>query len=130
MSWEDDVYWAAACEAALRAADEADLVLVPTEFLGRSPRFAFIDYAWALDPGARRIAWCCPKDDADRLAPWVHAAHGDPARLRWANEVFVLEGNFAWSEFASRSSLRNWLSWVPRFESQQKESAARRCVCW
>jgi polysaccharide pyruvyl transferase WcaK-like protein len=125
MSWEDDVYWVAACEAALRAADEADLVLVPTEFLGRSPRFAFLDYAWALDPGARRIAWCCPKDDADRLAPWVHAAHGDPARLRWANEVFVLEGNFAWSEFASRSSLRNWLSWVRRIRRCRKGLASR-----
>jgi polysaccharide pyruvyl transferase WcaK-like protein len=125
MSWEDDAFWVAACEAALRAADEAELVLVPTEFLDRSPRFAFLEYSWAIEPGVRRVAWCCPKDDADRLAPWVHAAHGDRARLRWANEVFVLESNFAWSEPHSRSSVQHWSSWAQRIKRYRKGVASR-----
>lgn len=114
MSWRDDRYWAAAFEAAVEAADEAELVLVPSEFLGEHPRFVPLEYSWGLRHEGRRIAWCCSKDDAHRLAPWVHEEHGERRHCRWANEVFVLCGRFGWSRKASWRSVRHWQAWRER----------------
>jgi polysaccharide pyruvyl transferase WcaK-like protein len=114
MTWREDRYWAAAFEAALEAAGEADLVLVPSEFLGEHPRFAPLEYSWGLLPEGRRIAWCCSKDDAHRLAPWVHEGHADRRHCRWANEVFVLCGRFGWARKASWLSVRHWQVWRER----------------
>lgn len=83
-----DVYWTAAAEAALRALDEAKHVLVPAEFLALDRRFAPLEYAWGLE-GTERLAWCCSKDDVDRIAPWLLDAHGKVTEnYAWANEVF------------------------------------------
>ncbi|MGM9488981.1 polysaccharide pyruvyl transferase family protein [Ideonella sp. YS5] len=114
MSWRDDRYWAAAFKAALEAADDAELVLVPSEFLGEHPRFVPLEYSWGLRHEGRRIAWCCSKDDAHRLAPWVHEEHAERRHCRWANEVFVLCGRFGWSQKASWLSVRHWQVWRER----------------
>ncbi len=114
MSWQDDPYWVAASEAALRAAEEADLVLVPTEFLELHERFAPLEYSWGLSPSAYRIAWCCSKDDAHRLAPWALAGHADRRQCGWANEVFVLCAAFGWKRRATSASVRHWQAWRER----------------
>ncbi|MBN8488007.1 MAG: hypothetical protein J0M20_09845, partial [Burkholderiales bacterium] len=94
MSWKNDAFWVAARDAALAAATEADVVLVPSEFLGEHRAFAPIEFAWGLDPAQHRVAWCCSKDDAHRLAPWVLEREQRQAQHRWANEVFVLGAAF------------------------------------
>jgi hypothetical protein len=114
MSWRDDRYWVAARDAALMAAQEADIVLAPSEFLGLHPKFVPLEYSWGLAPEGRRIAWCCSKDDAHRLAPWIHQEYAERRHCRWANEVFVLCGRFGWSEKASLLSIRHWQSWRER----------------
>lgn len=111
MSWQEDSFWVAASQAALAAADEAELVLVPSEFLELHPRFAPLEYSWGLAHEGRRIAWCCSKDDAHRLAPWVHQDHDNRRHCRWSNEVFVLCGRFGWAAKATADSIRHWQAW-------------------
>ena len=114
MSWRDDPYWRAASEAALLAAEEADLVMVPSEFLELHERFVPLEYSWGLAHQGRRIAWCCSKDDAHRFAPWVHEDHMDRRHCAWSNEVFVLCGRFGWSRKATPTSIRHWQAWRER----------------
>lgn len=111
MSWQQDPFWVAASQAALAAAEEAELVLVPSEFLDLHPRFVPLEYSWGLAHAGRRIAWCCSKDDARRLAPWVHEDHANRRHCRWANEVFVLCGRFGWAAKTSTDSIRHWQAW-------------------
>ena len=96
-----DPYWAAAAETALRALDEAEHVLVPAEFLELHPRFAPLEFAWGLDADAR-LAWCCSKDDVDRIAPWLLDGRLDHSFYKWSNEVFVLGAAFHWRRRCSR----------------------------
>ena len=118
-----DTYWQAALEAALRATEEAEHVLVPAEFLPHHPRFAPLEYSWGLK-GLARLAWCCSKDDVDRLAPWLHAR---TSSYVWSNEVFVLGGNFRWSRRADAESERHLVAWrerVARYRSGVPSRAA------
>jgi pyruvyltransferase len=114
MSWRDDAFWQAACEAALAATQEADLVMVPSEFLELHERFVPLEYSWGLAPRGRKIAWCCSKDDAHRLAPWVHEDYAERRMCAWSNEVFVLCGRVAWVRKASADSVRHWQAWRER----------------
>jgi polysaccharide pyruvyl transferase WcaK-like protein len=114
MSWRQDRYWVDALEAAMQACQEADVVLVPSEFLGLHERFMPLEYSWGLDPTRRRIAWCCTKDDAHRLAPWVHAPAPVRQHCAWSNEVFVLCAHFGWSRRATSASIRHWQAWRER----------------
>lgn len=112
--WKRDRVWLAASRAAVEAAEEADVVFVTTEFLELHPRFVPLEYSWGLGPDGRRVAWCCGKDDAYRLAPWVHEGRADRKECRWANEAFVLGGRFQWSRRPSLLSLHHWQSWRDR----------------
>lgn len=114
-----DGYWQAASEAALRALGEADYVLVPTEFLPLNPRFAPLEFSWGLQ-GIERLAWCCSKDDVHRLAPWLHPAAAAPASCGWANEVFVVGGNFQWARPADAASRRHLVAWFERVRRYRK----------
>ena len=109
----EDAYWEQALQAALRAAEVAVHVLVPEEFLPLHPRFAPLEYSWALDPRTR-LAWCCSKDDVDRLAPWLHETAGEPAHCAWANEVFVLGSAYPWPQEADAHSRRHFTAWQER----------------
>jgi pyruvyltransferase len=120
MSWQQDPFWVAASQAALDAAEEAELVLVPSEFLELHPRFAPLEYSWGLAPAGRRIAWCCGKDDAHRLAPWVHEDYDNRRHCRWSNEVFVLCGHFGWSAKAGSDSVRHWQAWREKVAAHLK----------
>jgi polysaccharide pyruvyl transferase WcaK-like protein len=111
MSWREDSFWVAASEAALAAAEVADLVFVPSEFLDLHDRFVPLEYSWGLDTEVRRLAWCCSKDDAHRLAPWMHAWHGERRHCAWSNEVFVVCGNVRWPRRASSASVGHWQAW-------------------
>jgi polysaccharide pyruvyl transferase WcaK-like protein len=111
MSWRQDAYWVAASDAAMAASREAELVLVPSEFLELNERFVPLEYSWGLEPRGRKIAWCCSKDDAHRLAPWIHSGHADRRSCSWANEVFVLCSNFVALRKASSTSIRHWQAW-------------------
>ena len=119
-----DPYWAAASEAALRALDEADYVLVPAEFLSLSQRFAPLEYSWGCQ-GTPRLAWCCSKDDVDRLAPWLHTSSGGDACYQWSNEVFVLGGSFEWSKPADAKSRRHLAAWHERLRRYRAGVPAR-----
>jgi len=110
-NWKNDRAWVAASRAALEAAEEADVVFVTTEFLELHPRFVPLEYSWGLQPAGRRVAWCCNKDDAYRLAPWVHEGRADRRECRWANGVFVVGGRVEWSRSPSFLSLRHWAVW-------------------
>lgn len=125
MSWLNDAFWVAAKEAALAATDEADVVLVPSEFLGLHDKFAPLEYAWGLDPRDQRIAWCCSKDDVHRLAPWVQATEHRSASHAWANEVFVLGAAFAWRQAASAASRRHLPSWRERLADHRAGRSRR-----
>jgi len=114
MDWRQDPYWLAASRSALDAAEEADWVLVPAEFLGLHAKFVPLEYSWGLPHRDRRIAWCCSKDDAHRFADWVHEDHDNRRLCRWANEVFVTCANFQWGRRASTESIRHWQSWRQR----------------
>src|SRR5690606_19008225 len=91
-----DAYWSAACDAALAALREAEHVLVPNEFLLADRRFAPLEFSWGMEPAQTALAWCCSKDDVDRIAPWLLAAATEEPFYAWANEVFVLGANFRW----------------------------------
>jgi polysaccharide pyruvyl transferase WcaK-like protein len=119
-----DGYWAAASAAAKRALDEADRVLVPAEFLSLDARFAPLEYSWGLE-GAERLAWCCSKDDVDRLAPWLRDAARGESHYAWANEVFVLGGNFAWRRAADADSKRHLTAWLERVDRYRAGTPAR-----
>lgn len=122
-----DSYWEAAANAALRALREAEYVLVPAEFLPLDPRFAPLEYSWGLE-GIERLAWCCSKDDVDRLAPWLlDGAYGKgPGYYTWANEVFVLGANFRWKRRASRASQQHLISWFERVERYRRGVPSRQ----
>lgn len=125
MSWKEDGYWVAAFEAALRATHQADIVLVATPFVGLHEKFVPLEYSWGINPSGRRIAWCCTKDDAHRLATWVHTAYGDRSRCGWANEVFILCANFAWKPKATSDSIRHWHAWRDKVMLHLKGGAMR-----
>jgi polysaccharide pyruvyl transferase WcaK-like protein len=119
-----DPYWADAAAQALKAAQEAECVLVPADFLSMHPKFAPLEFSWALRNFAR-LAWCCSKDDVDRLAPWLHA---DAARIEqhaWSNEVFVLGGNFKWHSPASSLSKKHLAAWFERLARYRKGVSMR-----
>ncbi len=130
-----DAFWQAASDAALRALDEAEHVLVPTEFLSLSARFAPLEFSWGLQ-GTERLAWCCSKDDVHRLAPWLHPHAAERASCAWGNEVFVVGGNFQWSRPADAASRRHLPAWfervrryrkgVPSYRSTERWPLARR----
>ena len=119
-----DPYWAAAAEAALRALDDADHVLVPAEFLELDPRFAPLEFAWGLE-GEARLAWCCSKDDVDRVAPWLLDDRLDHSFYRWSNEVFVLGAAFRWRRPADGESKRHLTAWFERVEQYRRGVEAR-----
>jgi pyruvyltransferase len=119
-----DPYWAAAAEAALRALDEADHVLVPAEFLELDPRFAPLEFAWGLE-GEARLAWCCSKDDVDRVAPWLLDGRVDDSFYQWANEVFVVGAAFRWRRPPDAESKRHLTAWFERVEQYRRGVEAR-----
>ena len=119
-----DPYWAAAAEAALRALDEADHVLVPAEFLELDPRFAPLEFAWGLE-GEARLAWCCSKDDVDRVAPWLLDERLDHSFYTWSNEVFVLGAAFRWRRPPDAESKRHLTAWFERVEQYRRGVEAR-----
>lgn len=124
-----DPYWYAASEQALRAAATADHVLVPAEFLDLHPKFAPLEFSWGLRT-AGRLAWCCSKDDVDRLAPWFHPSARDVAHCLWSNEVFVVGGNFPAprpTDEHSRMHLNAWFERLDRYAggTPARESRAR-----
>ncbi len=122
-----DGYWQAAYEAALRALDEAEHVLVPSEFLPLNPRFGPLEYSWGLkDVG--RLAWCCSKDDVHRLAPWLHRAAVESSSSAWSNEVFVVGGNFRWSRRADAASRRHLVAWHERVRRYRRGVPAYRSL--
>src|SRR5690606_22069009 len=123
-----DSYWEAAANAALRALSEAEYVLVPAEFLPLDPRFAPLEYSWGLE-GIERLAWCCSKDDVDRLAPWLlDGAYGKAAVFySWANEVFVLGGNFRWKKRISEANRQHLAAWFERVEQYRRGVPSRPC---
>jgi pyruvyltransferase len=110
-----DLYWGAASVQALNAVAEAQYVLVPAEFLDLHPRFAPLEFSWGLRD-MPRLAWCCSKDDIDRLAPWLHAAAADATKCAWANEVFVLGGNFQWRHAVDAHSAMHLTAWFQRLD--------------
>ena len=122
-----DASWQAAAEAALRALDEAQYVLVPSEFLSLSPRFAPLEFSWGLKE-VERLAWCCSKDDVHRLAPWLHPAAADRASCAWANDVFVVGGKFQWARPADAASRRHLPAWFERLRRYRKGIPAYRSV--
>ena len=119
-----DPYWAAAAEAALRALDEADHVLVPAEFLELDPRFAPLEFAWGLE-GEGRLAWCCSKDDVDRVAPWLLDGRLDHSFYKWSNEVFVVGAAFRWRRPPGAESKRHLAAWFERVEQYRRGVEAR-----
>ena len=119
-----DPYWAAAAEAALRALDEADYVLVPAEFLELDPRFAPLEFAWGLE-GEARLAWCCSKDDVDRVAPWLLDGRVDHSFYQWSNEVFVVGAAFSWRRPLDADSKRHLTAWFERVEQYRRGVEAR-----
>lgn len=123
-----DSYWEAAANAALRALREAEYVLVPAEFLPLDPRFAPLEYSWGLE-GIEKLAWCCSKDDVDRLAPWLlDGAYGKAAVFySWANEVFVLGGNFRWKKRISEANRQHLAAWFERVEQYRRGVPSRPC---
>lgn len=125
MSWRDDPFWRAASEAALAATREVDLVMVPSEFLELHDRFIPLEYSWGLAPEGRRIAWCCSKDDAHRLAPWIHEGYAERRACAWSNEVFVLCGRVDWARKASAASVRHWQAWRERVAAYVAGRSAR-----
>ncbi len=119
-----DPYWAAAAEAALRALDEAEHVLVPAEFLELDPRFAPLEFAWGLE-GNARLAWCCSKDDVDRVAPWLLDGRVNHSFYTWSNEVFVLGAAFPWRRRPDVESKRHLPAWFERVEQYRRGVEAR-----
>src|SRR5690606_2110329 len=109
-----DSYWKVAAEAALAALGEADYVLTPAEFLPLDARFAPLEYSWGLKGLGLRLAFCCPKHDVDRLAPWL--ANRRTSCYRWSNEVFVLGANFDWSQRADANSQSHLVAWFEQLE--------------
>lgn len=124
MATLPDNYWQAAADAALRALDEAEHVLVPHEFLALHERFAPLEFSWGLKD-QRRLAWCCSKDDVDRLAPWLVERAQDAAYFTWANEVFVLGGNFRWAKAADAASGQHLPAWFERVTAYRAGGPAR-----
>jgi polysaccharide pyruvyl transferase WcaK-like protein len=120
-----DSYWLAASEQALRAAEDAECVLVPAEFLHLHPRFMPLEFSWGLR-GIERLAWCCSKDDVDRLAPWLHAAARDPEKCAWSNEVFVVGGTFRWARAADAQSRAHLNAWFERLDAYGNGVRARQ----
>jgi polysaccharide pyruvyl transferase WcaK-like protein len=127
VSWRDDPYWTAAAAAATAALDEADVVLVPHEFLDLEERFAPLEFSFGLDAAKRKIAYCCTKNDADRLADAMLS--DSESRYRWANEVFVLGGSFKWRR-ADRPSLRQHLRFWQLMLDRRKRGAITRDPNW
>jgi polysaccharide pyruvyl transferase WcaK-like protein len=125
MSWRDDGYWVAASQAAMAAACHAELVFVPSEFLDLNERFVPLEYSWGLSPSRRKLAWCCTKDDAHRLAPWVHDWNLDRGYCAWSNEVFILCGNYKPAVRASASSINHWQAWRERVEAYRSGHTSR-----
>jgi pyruvyltransferase len=119
-----DPYWAAAAKAALRALDEAEHVLVPAEFLDLDPRFAPLEFAWGFE-GDARLAWCCSKDDVDRVAPWLLDERLDASFYKWSNEVFVLGAAFRWRRALDAESGRHLAAWFERVEQYRRGVEAR-----
>lgn len=119
-----DPYWYAAAEQALRAANEANHVLVPAEFLDLHPKFAPLEFSWGLRNVAR-LAWCCSKDDVDRLAPWFHPSARLASRCVWSNEVFVVGGNFSFSYSADQQSRMHLTAWYERLDRYASGIPAR-----
>ncbi len=119
-----DPYWNAAAQASFDALHESRYVLVPEDFLPLHPRFLPLEYAWGLH--TERLAWCCVKDDVDRLAPSLLASNGNDVQFyRWANEVFVLGANFPWAEQADSESRRHLCAWFERLERYRSGIPAR-----
>jgi pyruvyltransferase len=127
VTWRDDPYWTAAAAAATAALDEADVVLVPHEFLDLDERFVPLEFSYGLDAATRKIAYCCTKNDADRLAPAVLS--DAESRYRWANEVFVLGGSFKWRR-ADRASLRQHLRLWQLMLDRRHRAAVTRDPTW
>lgn len=120
-----DPYWYAASEQALRAAALADYVLVPAEFLDLHPKFAPLEFSWGLR-NVDRLAWCCSKDDVDRLAPWLHPFARDVRKCLWSNEVFVAGANFAPSHAADEQSRMHLNAWFERLDRYASGVPARQ----
>jgi pyruvyltransferase len=120
-----DRYWQAAADAAVAALDEAELVLVPQEFLPLSDRFLPLEFSWGMVLRGRRVAVCCVKDDTRRISPALLATLAGRRHHRWANEVFVLGANFQWKR-ADRAVLDTHLgSWEERLQAQRRGVAVR-----
>src|SRR5690606_1145417 len=90
-----DQAWHAAFEVVLGALEEAECVLAPNEFLLADGRFKPLEFSWGLWD-ISRLAWCCPRKDVHRLAPWLHAAAADSSRILWTTWRVVVGGMFEW----------------------------------
>lgn len=120
-----DHYWQGAADAALAALDEADLVLVPQEFLSLSDHFAPLEFSWGVPLDGRKVAFCICKDDPDRLAdPLLDAT--TKGQYRWANEVFVLGANFAWRSNPKHGLKAHLGAWLNCVQSHRNGVPVRR----
>ena len=88
------------------------------------PRFAPLEFAWGLD-GEARLAWCCSKDDVDRVAPWLLDGRLDQSFYKWSNEVFVLGAAFRWRRPPDAESKRHLTAWFERVEQYRRGVEAR-----
>lgn len=111
-----DAFWEAAARAAQEALRHVGHVLVPDEMLPLDPRFAPIEFSWGLPQGSA-LAFCVPKDDVDRLAPWLRDAAGtQTTRHPWANEVFVLGTSFDWPDAPDPAVTPHLSAWFERVQ--------------
>jgi len=124
-----DRHWEAALHAALAAAQEAEVVLVPQEFLGRHPSFAPLEFSWGLplQGGQGRTAFCASKDDVHRLAPdWRRSCGTRVQRYLWANEVFVVGAAFDWEDCIKEEGKEHLGLWFMRLREADQGIARRR----
>jgi len=122
-----DQAWHAAFEVVLGALEEAECVLAPNEFLLADGRFKPLEFSWGLWDTSR-LAWCCPRKDVHRLAPWLHTAAADPSRILWANERFVVGGTFAWNQPLKSKSRYVEAQWQERLRRYRRGVPAHPAV--
>jgi polysaccharide pyruvyl transferase WcaK-like protein len=127
VSWKEDPFWTAAASACEAALEEAEWVLVPTEFLDLHARFAPLEFSYGIDAQAHRLAYCCAKTDADRIDPTLLGE--DESCYRWANEVFVLGANFKWRA-PDRPALRQHLRFWQLMLDRRRRGAPTRDPAW
>lgn len=88
MSFITDRFWLDALGKAIEAAGGHDRVFVPREFLPLHPKFFPIEYSEIGIEGSE--AFCCPKDDIDKVSIQLRDRVLSSGSFLFANEVFAL----------------------------------------